>query len=104
MPRESQYSIVLSPSEIEELQRWPAKYTPPYFKAVWATLILLAAEGLSNAAIAQCLLTRRVVVSLWRKRFYEQRLPVLDERPRLGHDDGHGVKRNHSKWPGPCAT
>lgn len=84
MPRESPYPIVLSPREGEELRRRAAKYTLAYFQVVRAKMILLAAEGLSNDAIAQCLHTRREVVSLWRKRFYEQRLPGLEERPRPG--------------------
>ena len=84
MPRESPYPIVLSPNETEELQRRAAKYTLPYFQVVRAKMILLAAEGLANEAIAHCLHTRREVVSLWRKRFYEQRVPGLEERPRLG--------------------
>jgi DNA-binding CsgD family transcriptional regulator len=84
MPRESPYPIVLSPNEAEELRRRAAKYTLPYFQVVRAKMILLAAEGLSNDAIAQCLHTRREVVSLWRKRFFDQRLPGLEERPRPG--------------------
>jgi len=84
MPRESPYSIVLSPAETEELRRRAARYTLPYFQVVRAKMILLAAEGLANDAIAQCLHTRREVVSLWRKRFYDQRLPGLEERPRPG--------------------
>jgi hypothetical protein len=84
MPRESPYAIVLSPNEAEELRRRAAKYTLPYFQVVRAKMILLAAEGLSNDAIAQCLHTRREVVSLWRKRFFDQRLPGLEERPRPG--------------------
>ena len=84
MPRESPYPIVLSPSEAMELRSRAAKYTLSYFQVVRAKMILLAAEGLSNDAIAQCLHTRREVVSLWRKRFYDQRLPGLEERPRPG--------------------
>ena len=84
MPRLSQYPIMLSPNEAEELRRRAAKYTLPYFQVVRAKMILLAADGLSNDAIAQCLHTRREVVSLWRKRFYDQRLAGLEERPRPG--------------------
>ena len=84
MPRESPYPIMLSPTETEELRRRAAKYTLPYFQVVRAKMILLAAAGRANEAIAQCLHTRREVVSLWRKRFYEQRVPGLEERPRLG--------------------
>lgn len=84
MPRESPYRIVLSPAEERELRRLAAKYTLPYFKVVRANMILLAAEGLSNDEIAARLNTRREVVSMWRKRFFEDRLPGLDERPRPG--------------------
>jgi len=47
-------------------------------------MILHAAEGLSNDQIAQRLDTRREVVSLWRKRFFEERLAGLEERARPG--------------------
>ena len=47
-------------------------------------MILLAAEGWSNQAIADYLHTRRDVVSMWRKRFFEDRLAGLEERPRPG--------------------
>ena len=43
-----------------------------------------AAEGLSNDQIAERLDTRREVVSLWRKRFFEERLAGLEERARPG--------------------
>ncbi len=96
MPRESPYPIVLSPSEIEELRSLAAKYTLPYFQVVRAKMILLAAEGLSNDAIAQCLHTRREVVSLWRKRFYDQRLPGLEERPRPGRPRAFPPRRGRA--------
>lgn len=47
-------------------------------------MILLAGEGLSNDRIASRLDTRREVVSMWRKRFFEERLAGLDERSRPG--------------------
>jgi transposase len=66
------------------LRRLAVKYTLPYFQVNRAKMILLAAQGLSNDEIARCLHTRREVVSLWRKRFFEERLPGLEERPRPG--------------------
>jgi transposase len=47
-------------------------------------LVLLAAEGLDNDDIAARLSTRREVVSKWRKRFFEEGLAGLEERPRRG--------------------
>ncbi len=84
MPRKSPYDIVLSPAEARELQRRASKYTLSYFQVVRARMILLAAQGLSNQEIATRLQTRREVVCLWRKRFFEQRLEGLEERPRPG--------------------
>ena len=84
MPRSSPYTIVLSPREEYELCRRAAKYTLPYFEVVRAKMILLAAEGLANDRIAARLDTRREVVSMWRKRFFDQRLAGLEERSRPG--------------------
>ena len=84
VPRRSPYDIVLSSAEARELQRRASKYTLPYFQVVRAQMILLAAQGLPNLEIARRLQTRREVVCLWRKRFFEQRMEGLEERPRPG--------------------
>lgn len=84
MPRSSPYLIHLSTPEARELQRRAAKYTLPYFEVLRAKMILLAAEGLPNDQIAMRLQARREVVSMWRKRFFEERLPGLEERARSG--------------------
>jgi len=82
VPRKSPFKIVLTAQECAELQTRAAKYTLPYYHVLRAKMILYAAQGLSNDDIARCLDTRREVVSQWRKRFFEQRLPGLEERPR----------------------
>ena len=84
MPRKSPYNIVLSKEEERELLDRSTKYTLPYFVVLRAKMILLAANGLSNDQIASKLDTRREVVSMWRKRFFEQRLEGLEERSRPG--------------------
>jgi hypothetical protein len=84
MPRISPFLIRLSSSEAAELQRRAAKYTLPYFQVQRARMILMAAEGLSNDEIARRLATRRDVVSMWRKRFFTDRLAGLEERARPG--------------------
>lgn len=84
MPRQSPYPIVLSTDELRLVRARAAQYTRPYFEVLRAKMILLASEGWSNEAIAGCLHTRREVVSLWRKRFFEQRLAGLDDHPRSG--------------------
>ena len=84
MPRSSPYRITLSTAEAEELSCRATKYTLPYFQVVRAKIVMLASQGLSNYEIAARLDTRREIVSMWRKRFFEERLPGLEERPRPG--------------------
>ena len=64
MPRSSPFSIRLS--------------------SVEAKMILLASEGLSNDEIARRLDMGRDVVSIWRKRFFLERLTGLEDRSRAG--------------------
>ena len=84
MPRKSPYHVTLSPEHRVELEARARKYTLPYRDVVRAKIVLLAAAGLDNDEIAARLDTRREIVSKWRKRFFEQGLPGLDERPRGG--------------------
>lgn len=84
MPRPSPYRIELSPRERQELEARTRQYTLPYFEVLRAQMILLAAEGWENKEIAEYLHTPRQVVSRWRKRFFEDRLAGLEERPRSG--------------------
>jgi transposase len=84
MPRTSPYSIELTGEERLALEARARKYTLPYRDVVRARIVLLAAQGLRNDEIARRLDTRREVVSLWRKRFFEHRLAGLEELPRHG--------------------
>ena len=84
MPRRSPFGISLDAETREILERRARQYTLPYREVVRAQLVLLAAEGLDNDDIAGRLNTRREVVSKWRKRFFEEGLVGLEERPRRG--------------------
>ena len=84
MPRKSPFAIHLSRKEREALEARARKYTLPYFEVLRAKMILLAAEGYDNDEIATALSVGRDVVSLWRKRFFHERLPGLEERQRPG--------------------
>ena len=88
MPRRSPFTITLTKEEAEILRRRARKYTLPYFQVVRAKMILLAGDGLQNDAIAEELNTPREVVSLWRKRFFHERLKGLEERSRPGRPRG----------------
>jgi hypothetical protein len=56
--------------------------------AMRAEIILLAADGLSNMAIAARLGVFRVTVATWRRRFAGRRLDGLHDEPRPGRRVG----------------
>ena len=84
MPRKSPYTVTLSAEQRAELEARARRYTLPYRDVVRAKIVLMAAAGLDNDEIAARLDTRREIVSKWRKRFFEQGLAGLEERPRGG--------------------
>lgn len=84
MPRRSPFQIKLKGSERNRLERTARKYTSLYRDVIRAKIVLLAAEGLDNDVIAERLDTPRQIVSKWRKRFFEEGLAGLEERPRQG--------------------
>jgi len=84
MAGRSGYVIELSVDERAELERRVACYTLPHKVVVRAKMILYAAEGQPTAEIARRLETAPRVVARWRKRFFEERLPGLDDRERAG--------------------
>ena len=84
MPRSSPYRITLSEEQERELARRAAAYAGPWRDVVRAKAILLAAQGVSNQAIAERLGVSRDAVSGWRRRFFEEGLDGLEERPRSG--------------------
>jgi transposase-like protein len=84
MPRISPYYIHLSDTERAQLESQARKYTSPYYSVLRAKMILLAAQGQRNDQIAASLSVPRQMVSKWRKRFFEERLPGLEAEARTG--------------------
>ena len=84
MPRHSPFIVTLGDSERTALEILARKYTSSYRDVIRSRIVLLAAQGLSNDVIAARLDTPRQIVSKWRKRFFEQRLPGLDDYTRTG--------------------
>ena len=84
MSRQSPVVVELDAHTSRTLESRARRYTLPYREVIRAQLVLLAAEGLDNDDIAARLNTRREVVSKWRKRFFEEGLAGLEERPRRG--------------------
>ena len=88
MPRKSPYAILLSELEKRELEQIANKYTSPYYVVVRAKAVLMAAQGFDNKTIGQRLSLPRQIISKWRKRFFEERLDGLTDRPRPGRPSG----------------
>jgi DNA-binding CsgD family transcriptional regulator len=77
--------IVLTPAERATLERWARGRRVPRRLVRRARIVLRAAAGLSNAAIARALRTDRECVGRWRARFAAERLPGLQhEAARSG--------------------
>jgi hypothetical protein len=84
MPRRSPFVIRLTKQERAELKARCKEYTSPHRDVMRAKIVLLASQGLSNDCIAAQLGMPRQIASKWRQRFYIDRLPGLDDRPRSG--------------------
>jgi transposase len=84
MPRTSPFIIALSATEERILLERSRQYSASYRMVVRAKIILLAASGLDNEEISDCLDMPRQVVSKWRKRFFFQRVDGLDDQPGRG--------------------
>ena len=84
MPRKSPYVIELTPDEKTRLESIARKYTSSYYCVVRAKVVLLAAQKIDNKEIGERLELPRQVVSKWRKRFFEEGLAGLEDRPRRG--------------------
>ncbi len=84
MASSSPFKIELTAKQREELERWARSYTAPYWQVVRAKVVLLAANGMANSEVAQQVGTSPQVVHRWRKRFCEQGLEALKDRPRSG--------------------
>jgi len=76
--------IVLTAEERKALERRAASYSLAHRVVHRAKLVLLAADGLDNVAIAARLDSCPTVVGRWRLRFARERLSGLDDRPRSG--------------------
>jgi Transposase and inactivated derivatives len=76
--------IVVTLDERKALESLANSRTAPYRQVQRARLILLAAEGMANTAIAQEVGLSRTMVVQWRQRFIAQQLTGLDDRPRPG--------------------
>lgn len=84
MPSQSPYHIELAKEQRTILNERARAHTAPYGEVVRTRIVLLAAEGFPNKEIAARLDTTPQTVCKWRKRFYQEGLGGLEDRPRSG--------------------
>lgn len=76
--------IALDPEDRKVLEGRVRARTTPARDLMRARIILMAAQGMDNMAIAQQVGTRPATVSAWRLRFAREGLEGLQDRPRPG--------------------
>jgi transposase len=84
MPGPPALPILLSEAERAHLEKTMRQLTAPQRLVRRSHIVLLAAAGLGNTAIAEQLRCGRATVVLWRRRFAQLRLAGLADEPRPG--------------------
>jgi transposase len=84
MAMESPHQVVLSDPDRRVLLQRARSARRPHREVLRAAIVLAAAEGMANAAIARRLGVCVDTVRKWRARFCARGLPGLGDRPRPG--------------------
>jgi hypothetical protein len=84
MARPARHKIELSDKERSQLERIARAEKRPWREVHRARIVLYAAEGRSDVEIAARLDTSPGIVGRWRRRFHDERLEGLKDRPRAG--------------------
>ena len=80
------YHVELTGKERNELERMLRSGKHSARKITRARILLKADEGLSDEEIVEAVQTSRLTVERTRKRFVEEKLEALHERPRPGRE------------------
>ena len=90
-------ALALQEADEQQLQQWVSAFGTPQQVALRSRIVLAAAEGQSDSAIAQQLEVNRKTVILWRARFAEEGLDSLWEvAPGRGRKPTYGPQKIHS--------
>lgn len=84
MGRASPFVLTVSDRDRRELERRVRSHTASQRDVVRAAIVLMAADGEENVAIAEAVGVVPNTVSKWRKRFFEEGLEGLADRERSG--------------------
>src|SRR6267154_5220911 len=89
----------LSAIEQQKIEQWIAAHGTPQQVALRCRIVLAAAAGESDVAIAERLSVNRNTVILWRKRFSEERLDGLwDIAPGRGRKPTYQMDKVAAIW------
>ena len=87
-------ALTLSIDQQEQLQQWLGARGTPQQVALRCRIVLGAAQGRADLAIASALQVNRHTVKLWRKRFAEQGLQsVWEIAPGRGRKPTYGAEK-----------
>lgn len=93
MPKTT-HALSLSPAERQQIQQWLAAHGTPQQVALRGRIILAAAAGQSDSAIARQLEINRKTVMLWRGRFGVEGMESLWEvAPGRGRKPTYGPEK-----------
>ena len=84
MTRRSPYMIVVSAADRGVLEERARAYTVAHATVIRAKIVLLAADGEPNVRIAERLDVHVATVSFWRRRYFENGVPGLEDHKRSG--------------------
>jgi transposase len=90
MPRLRAAVVVLDDVQRRQLSVWAGSQTSSWRLVVRARIVLAAADGVPNAAIARALQVSTDTVRTWRNRFLLTGLAGLADRPRPGRPARYG--------------
>jgi transposase/DNA-binding transcriptional ArsR family regulator len=76
--------LPIAPDDLARLRQWAQASQAPAAKVQRARILLLAAAGHPNSEIAERLGVSRPTVIAWRRRYAQQGLADLADRPRSG--------------------
>src|ERR1700722_18186348 len=87
-------SLILNAEQQERIQQWLSAHGTPQQVVLRCRIVLAAAAGETESAIASQWATNRKTVRLWRTRFAERGLPGLWEvAPGRGRKPTYGARK-----------
>jgi transposase len=98
------YLVTLNADEREQLEHLLHSGTHATRKVTRARILLKAAEGMEDSAIAVALSVGRAMVERTRQRFVEEGLAALEERPRPGKQPKLDAKAQARLIAEACST